>query len=420
MLRLAQEILADDRLMHEDSLLKMEDTENKILEIACSHLISGNASRINVAIVARKRRKEDVGVNKQLVPVLSGIALTTYLIAENFVGRVSRDCEQTNSMQPTPESAETSLLSRVIAYAHLQFALARNILKLRREVDVLVFHVGNDLVLPIIIGKLVGKKVLLVITGSLSITLSSKRGDRSAFQIALAIIERIGFRISDKLIAYTPSCATFFYLEKFSDKVAIAHEHFLDLDKFKPLRRLEERECIVSFVGRLSEEKGITKFIESASLVHQAGEDVKFLIIGDGPRADAARNLVRKRNLGGVLTIAGRMDHDQIPSHMNIPRLIVLPSETEGLPNVLIEAMACGTPVLATPVGGIPDLIIHENTGFIIDDCSPEGLAKAIIIAIHNPNLQAIADEARKMVEKEFSYEKATSGWKAVLESVLC
>ena len=69
--------------------------------------------------------------------------------------------------------------------------------------------------------------------------------------------------------------------------------------------------------------------------------------------------------------------------------------------------MACGTPVLATSVGGAPDLIKDEETGFIMEGNSPECIAKNVIRALEHPNLERIVENARALVEREFTYEVA-------------
>jgi glycosyltransferase involved in cell wall biosynthesis len=96
-------------------------------------------------------------------------------------------------------------------------------------------------------------------------------------------------------------------------------------------------------------------------------------------------------------------------------KLLALPSYNEGLPNVMLESMACGTPVIATPVGSIPDVLVDGENGLLIYDNSPTALAEAIIEALQRPQLQRIAVNARMLVETEFRYEKLIKTWERII-----
>ena len=80
--------------------------------------------------------------------------------------------------------------------------------------------------------------------------------------------------------------------------------------------------------------------------------------------------------------------------------------------------MACGTPVLATPVGGVPGVIKDGETGFIMENNSPECIAKNVMRALEHPNLDKIIKNARELVEKEFTYEAAVERYRMILEEV--
>lgn len=80
--------------------------------------------------------------------------------------------------------------------------------------------------------------------------------------------------------------------------------------------------------------------------------------------------------------------------------------------------MACGTPVLATPVGGVPDLIKDGETGFILENNSPACIAEAVIKVLEQQNLDKTVKNARELVEKEFTYEAAVERYKKILESI--
>jgi glycosyltransferase involved in cell wall biosynthesis len=116
--------------------------------------------------------------------------------------------------------------------------------------------------------------------------------------------------------------------------------------------------------------------------------------------------------------LPGWISHDDLPKYLNQLRLLVLPSYTEGLPNIMLEAMACGTPVLATPVGAVPDVIRDGETGFIMEDNSPECIARNVLRALNDPNLEGVADRGRRFVEGEFTFEKAVERWKTVIEEI--
>ena len=99
-------------------------------------------------------------------------------------------------------------------------------------------------------------------------------------------------------------------------------------------------------------------------------------------------------------------------------RLLVLPSYIEGLPNIMLEAMGCGTPVLATPVGVIPDVIIDRKTGFIMENNAPECIAENVRRALDSPDLERIAEEGRRFVEEYYTFERTVENWKSILQSI--
>jgi len=123
-------------------------------------------------------------------------------------------------------------------------------------------------------------------------------------------------------------------------------------------------------------------------------------------------------NISARVDLPGWISHDDLPKYLNQLRLLVLPSYTEGLPNIMLEAMAYGTPVLSTPVGAIPDVIRDGVTGFIMEDNSPECIARNVIRALNSSELEMIAERGRHFVEEEYTFEKTAENWTKIFQDI--
>jgi glycosyltransferase involved in cell wall biosynthesis len=173
---------------------------------------------------------------------------------------------------------------------------------------------------------------------------------------------------------------------------------------------------VVGFLGRLSPGKGITQLLAAAAALRESG--IVFRFIGDGPLRGEVETALRRPELSHVEFI-GWADADVIVQSLNDFRLLVLPSESEGLPGSVLEAMACGTPVLATAVGAIPDVIQHNVTGFILPDQEPATIARSIQEALNHPDLVAIAKRGQQLVFESYSLSAATREWRDILDRLV-
>ncbi len=308
-----------------------------------------------------------------------------------------------------------NILTRIARFIRTQLRISYNLAKLTRNVDLWVFFIGGQhLLLPILVARLSKRKVVLVLAGTAA-RREMFQTDSPLVLRALDLLESINFALANRIVIYSQRLMTQQDLEKMGDKISIAHRHFLDFDKFKIQRRLSERENVVGYVGRLSEEKGVLNFVRAIPRILERGEEIEFPIGGDGQLRDEIEKNINDESLSSKVKLRGWIPHDEIPGYLNELRLLVLPSYTEGLPNVMLEAMACGTPVLATPVGAISDVIKDGETGFIMENNSPESIAKNIIRALKHPNLEQMAQNARALVEREFTFKKAVERYREIL-----
>lgn len=169
----------------------------------------------------------------------------------------------------------------------------------------------------------------------------------------------------------------------------------------------EEKDFVFLFVGRITKEKGVYELLEAFARVSKDNLLCKLMLVG--PLFEGARfnKKVSQLGINGQVKIVGGVGHDDIPGYVNAADAFVFPSWMEGLPNVVMEACACELPVIASRVGGIPELIEDNATGFLVSPHCPDELAekmgKLLVDRKHNAVLAA---RARQKILQEFNYHQ--------------
>jgi glycosyltransferase involved in cell wall biosynthesis len=129
------------------------------------------------------------------------------------------------------------------------------------------------------------------------------------------------------------------------------------------------------------------------------------------------KNLVKKLDLEQNVIFLGKIDYGLLPHYYNLCDIFVLPSIEEGLGFVSAEALACLKPVVASNVGGIPDIIIHNKTGILIERKNPEALSDAIIKLLKDKNLaKRLALNGQSHIKKNFEEERVMEKFKNAIE----
>jgi glycosyltransferase involved in cell wall biosynthesis len=174
---------------------------------------------------------------------------------------------------------------------------------------------------------------------------------------------------------------------------------------------------VVGGAGRFSPEKGYGQLVEAAALVTRSDPGIGFVLFGDGPlrhdivRQIAALGLERRCVLAGF-----RTDLDRFLPHLS---MLAQSSFTEGLPVVVLEALAAGVPVVATAVGGTPEVIASGETGYLVPPGQPEALAQRILdLARDDAGRQAMGERARKHVRENFTLEAQSLRYQRLFEDL--
>lgn len=195
---------------------------------------------------------------------------------------------------------------------------------------------------------------------------------------------------------------------------AIDPDRFVDPDP-RYRTKLEKffrtpRSHFIGTAGRLSPEKGFDVFLGAAARVLEARPDAGFVLFGHGAMKQLLQQQIAMAGLGGAVVLAGfRNDLDRFIPQLD---LFVLPSYTEGLPNVVLEACVAGVPVVATEVGGTPEVIEDGVSGFLVPPGDPDALANRMLEALEcEERMKEVGFNGRQRVLEQFTFTSQVEGY---------
>ncbi len=306
---------------------------------------------------------------------------------------------------------------KILNHLFIQIQIAQNIKNYRKNVELWIFILdAHSYIIPVLFAKILQKKVVFMISASIPGTRSQKK---DILPNIFIYFEKINFRLSNLIILYTKNLIDSWNLQQYREKIIFAHHHFIDVEKFKISKLTQNRDKTIGFIGRFSQEKGIINFIESIPIIIQTDPEIKFLIIGEGILNEKILNYIEKRReISNNVKISGWTKHEELPEILNQIKILVIPSFSEGLPNIMLEAMACGCIVIANSVGSIPDVIKNEYSGFLLDDNSPESIAKKVIDVSKFKNLDLIIENEKREINKNFIRKSAIESFKLIFERI--
>ncbi len=244
--------------------------------------------------------------------------------------------------------------------------------------------------------------------------------------------ERITSFLSDKFIVNSATLKSFV-----SEKMKINPERietiyngidFLNLPKVENrIKRQElgyrENDVLIGTAGRLHKQKGLIYFLQAVKILTQSldypiVQSLRFLIIGDGPERKNLQSEISNLQLENRVQLLGwRTDAQEIISILNI---FALSSLWEGTPNVVLEALAYARPVVATEVGGVPEIIENGVQGLLVEPANVQTLAEAIIRLLKNrEEAKEMGEKGREKVEKYFTIDKMVRDTEKIYNQLL-
>lgn len=200
----------------------------------------------------------------------------------------------------------------------------------------------------------------------------------------------------------------------------------VDLARFYPIPQDEAKEAIniscknsmLLFVGRIEPLKGLPNLIRALDLIRQSGNPVSncycLVVIGGDPDASAdtmseemtrVKGLCKELGVDDLVVFVGKKAQETLPYYYSAADILIMPSYYESFGMVALEAMACGTPVIASQVGGLPFVVQNGITGFVVPGGSPEALTKTLIKLMTQPDLRAKMGQQAANYALNYSWE---------------
>jgi teichuronic acid biosynthesis glycosyltransferase TuaC len=236
--------------------------------------------------------------------------------------------------------------------------------------------------------------------------------DRWTFRLASRVIER-----ADKVTAVS------YALRSAAERIARPQQDIAvvytgcDLDAFafneaarasvRAMLGIASESLVLIFIGYLRRTKGLLELVDAFRLLYQGYPDLHLLIVGAGDDCEPVVARMAEVGVGDRVHFAGARPHHEIPAWLSAADVLILPSWHEGLPNVVVEAMACERPVVATRVGGIPEVVVDGESGILVERNDAVALANAIASLANDPARRvAMGAMGRRIVERGFTWEK--------------
>jgi glycosyltransferase involved in cell wall biosynthesis len=193
------------------------------------------------------------------------------------------------------------------------------------------------------------------------------------------------------------------------------------INGFKEHAGIPEGSRLVLFVGRHTEQKGLRYLIDAVPDLVQEVPDVHVFIAGTGNGMDEARSMVQALGVDGSVTVNGHLSSSNLVNAYNVADAVAVPSLWEGMPLVILEAAACGTPVVASSVSGIPEFVEHGRTGLLVPPKDPEAMAASLAQALNDDRFSSGAGyralaKARKEFDLKVQVQKTLDAYEGVVD----
>ena len=298
-------------------------------------------------------------------------------------------------------------LKRVINLLALQLKMAYVLLKMGYKNQRVFFWIGDKMLLPYLVAKIKQCEINYFIYGN-----TAKEGNANFFA-----------RLSGFLIRWMATHAEYTCAESLSvfeewKNLKIKKKRILHLyTDYIKMDTMQSREKVIGMLCRLTPGKHVIESIRAFNEFHQKNPQWRLEIIGSGIQEEECKTVISHLQAESYIIMRGWIDHERVFEYSSYWRYLLFPTDTEGMPNSVIEMMGRGIPPIASAVGGIKDIVVDGENGWIISETSVEGIKTAIDKVLQVSDYEVMATAAWRTVESGYSLHVACEHAKCELLS---
>jgi len=306
-----------------------------------------------------------------------------------------------------------SILLWVLKYLTIQLEMSYQLAKIHKQIDIVIFYEGSHYLLPVILAKMFRKKVVKY-SPALP---KSRQGSKLSLDYWASFIsrkiEQMVFRLSDRIITAIDNTDKIEEVKNKS-KISVAMYTYID-SSFMEKNNWCERDNIVGYVGRLIEVRGVRQLARAIPLILQRRKDIRFIIVGDGILLGEVKKYLVEMGCSDKVELVGWVPNEKIPDYLNKMKFHISPAFEDFPGTINLEAMACGTIAIANTVDGVKNVVIENETGFLLKDNDPQTIADKLIAVWDDLRLDTIRQKAKSFVTQNFSRQKVLNDWQHIL-----
>lgn len=287
------------------------------------------------------------------------------------------------------------------------------ILRYSKDIDIVLFYMAYPhFLLPLFTSKFLGKKTVEVVT-------RQKNAEKKNINRFLSYQDPIIYNIIDGVSPESKSLLPHLKLDETKIKILSDGHRYIDTNIFHCKKKYENRNKI-GFISRLEKSKGIMNLLKAIAILNEENIEIEFIIGGDGNlKNDVLNEIEIMKNNNINIRYIGWISKEEMPFWLNEFKILILPTEEDAFPTIILESMACGTLVLTTKIGALPDIIEDGITGFFMDNTNPEVIAENIKRVLNHSNIENIIKSSKILIDSNYSYNVVVDNWKNIIQELI-